>query len=300
MALLHEVRQPEQEHPPDRVDEEFGRSISPGLAHLEQADPGHGVDGVRRIALDVRQFGGAEALLLARRAVDQEPDRQPQKPAEAGHDEGRAPAPGQHHRRDDQRRHDGPDVGPGVEQAGGEGPLLLREPLGHGFQAAREGPALAHAQQHACADEAGERAGRGMGQVGDLPDQERYAEAPSGADPVDDAAERQVGDRVGALEPEHQVGIVGLAPAEFLGEVALQEADGLTVDVVDHHRDEQQGHDHPAVAADRRVAACLGRRSLMGGRRRGHDPILPGPRRPVFGRVEPAARGSGSRPGRRR
>ncbi len=78
-----------------------------------------------------------------------------------------------------------------------------------------------------------------MGDVRDLPDQEGDAETPAGSDVVHDFAPGDVGHGVGELEIKHQVGIVGLRPAEPPGEVRFQQTDGLAIDVVDHHRGEE-------------------------------------------------------------
>jgi hypothetical protein len=90
-----------------------------------------------------------------------------------------------------------------------------------------------------------------MGDVRDGPEREGRGEAPFGADAVDDAAPQQIEERVGALEPHHHGGVVGLAPAEFGLQVrGLQDAELLAVDVVDDDRGEEQRHNHPAVIAD--------------------------------------------------
>ena len=54
------------------------------------------------------------------------------------------------------------------------------------------------------------------------------------ADPVDDIAEDHVTDRVGELEIEDDVGVGILVPAEFTLKRRLQQADHLTVDVIDY------------------------------------------------------------------
>ena len=56
-----------------------------------------------------------------------------------------------HHQRRDQRA----DVGAGVEDAGGEGPLLAREPLGDGLDRRREIAGLTEAEEEAGEGEAG-------------------------------------------------------------------------------------------------------------------------------------------------
>jgi hypothetical protein len=89
-----------------------------------------------------------------------------------------------------------------------------------------------------------------MRHVRDRPDHYRDRVAEAGAEHVHDAAEADVADRVGELEPEHDVAVVLLAPTELLAQHRLEHADHLPVDVVDRGRGEEQRDDHPAVAAD--------------------------------------------------
>ena len=96
-----------------------------------------------------------------------------------------------------------------------------------------------------------------MPDVGQCPERERDRITDAGADPVDDRAEAEVTDCVGGLEPEHDVGILGLGPLQLGLQGRLQHADRLPVDVVDGRCREQQRADQPPVAANprRRIAA---------------------------------------------
>ena len=70
------------------------------------------------------------------------------------------------------------------------------------------------------------------------------------AEPVHHAAREQQADRVRDLEGEDDVGVVHFAPAEFVLERGLEEADHLAVDVVERGGQEEQRPDDPAEATD--------------------------------------------------
>src|SRR5262249_39743470 len=59
-------------------------------------------------------------------------------------------------------------------------------------------------------------------------------------------------DRVGELKGEHDVRVIDLAPAELRLQRRLQDADHLTIDVVDRRGEEQQAADRPTDPADAR------------------------------------------------
>jgi hypothetical protein len=65
-----------------------------------------------------------------------------------------------------------------------------------------------------------------------------------------DAIHHPTGDEesagVGQLEREDDVGVVDLAPAELRLEGGLQDADHLTIDVIDRRGKEQERADHPS------------------------------------------------------
>ena len=95
----------------------------------------------------------------------------------------------------------------------------------------------------------------------DAPHRHRDRESNARADAVDEAAREQQADRVGELEAEDDVGVVNLAPAEFLLQRRLEQADHLAIDVVDRRRQEQQQADHPPIPS--RSAFVCHLRSFM-------------------------------------
>jgi hypothetical protein len=78
-----------------------------------------------------------------------------------------------------------------------------------------------------------------MGHVADRPDDDRESIAQPCADSVDDPAKADIAYGIGHLEPEHDVGEIALAPAEFGLQRRLEHADHLPVDIVDRRRRKQ-------------------------------------------------------------
>jgi hypothetical protein len=84
----------------------------------------------------------------------------------------------------------------------------------------------------------------------EAPQQHRDCETDARADAIHEAARQQQADRIRELEAEDDVGVVDLAPAVLLLQRRLQDADHLSIDVVDRRRQEQQQADHPPVSSD--------------------------------------------------
>jgi hypothetical protein len=82
------------------------------------------------------------------------------------------------------------------------------------------------------------------------PDDDGRAQAHSCADADDHAAGDGEPDGIGQLEGHHDVAVVDLAPARLLLQCRLQDADDLSIDVVDRRGEKQQPTDPPAIAAD--------------------------------------------------
>lgn len=126
--------------------------------------------------------------------------------------------------------------------------LALREPVGHRLDAGGEVAALADAEAEARGGEAGDAGGKAMRHMPGGPDDDRDRIAQPRPDHVDNAAEADIADRIGNLEPEDDRGKVGLGPAEFGDQSRLEHADHLAVDIVDRGGREQQADNHPAIA----------------------------------------------------
>ena len=188
--------------------------------------------------------------MLLRPAIEDQPGGEPDDAEYAGRDEGEAPAILDGQPWHQQRRDDRADIGAGVEQADREGAFLLREPFGHRLDAGGEIAGFADAQAKAGEGELGHAMHAAMGDMGDRPDDDRDGIAQPRADRVDQAAKAQITDRIGRLEPEDDIGIVGFRPVHLGRQSGLQHADHLPVDIVDRGGGEQQPDDHPAIAPD--------------------------------------------------
>ena len=122
LLALEVVRQPDQVEPPDRVGEELGHHVGPGLTLAEQAEPGHLAIRSDLLVVELRGF-----------LEERDPEEDPYDAEQAGDDEGGAPAVVEGHQRDDRGSDEGADVRAGIEERVGEGPLGAREPLRDGL-----------------------------------------------------------------------------------------------------------------------------------------------------------------------
>ena len=146
-------------------------------------------------------------LCLAGGVVEPEPEDQPKKTRGAGENEGHLPsllvaemdqAPGNEEGGDH-----GAKIRAAVEDAGGQGPFPLGEPLGHGLDgggeiagfADAEGAAHHNVHHHQPSDKGVEHAEHG-------PDDERKGQAELGADSIDDPAGQNGHAGVNAVKKE--------------------------------------------------------------------------------------------------
>jgi len=246
ILLVEEVRQPEEEGPPDRVNQEAAQHIGPGLAQPKQRGPFDGALFFDRVGFDPGQFLRAQALFLARAAVETEPGGQPDHAQQAGEDEGPAPAHGDGDDRHDQRSQDRADIGPGIEDTDSERPFLLGEPfIGCGDRGG-EGTRFAQRERDAGDQHARGRGEEDMGDMADRPQRHRHRIARARPDPVDQSAEKNIGDAVTGLKPDGEVGIAALRPAITLLKIRLERRQDEAIDIGEHDRREQQGTNDPA------------------------------------------------------
>ena len=207
------------------------------------------------IGFDPGQFLRRQPLLLARAAVETEPRRQPHHRQQPGQNEG--PAPAQRHRDDrhHQRRQDRADIGPGVEDADGQGAFLLGEPfVGRGDRSGKS-PRLADRQRNARQQHPGGRGEEDMRDMADGPQRHGKRIAGPRPDLVDQPAKGDIGDAIARLEPNGEVGIAALAPAIARLQVGLERRQHQPVNIAQHHRREEQAADDPAHLAGRLCGA---------------------------------------------
>src|SRR5262245_52187034 len=80
------------------------------------------------------------------------------------------------------------------------------------------------------------------------PEDHRHSETNPRADPVKDTTNTQKSDGVGDLKPEHDVRIISVAPAKDLLQLRREDAEDLTVDVVDSRcKKENRANDPPVT-----------------------------------------------------
>ena len=249
MLLVQELAEPVEVEPPDGVGHELAEGKGPGLTVADELEPGNGGDRLRRIAADVVELRLRKPRMRLGRPIEHPPDPEPEEADRPRHDERPLPAPGEGDEGNDRGRDHRADVGPGVEDAGGERPLFLREPLRHRLDGGREVGGLAEAQGEAGDPEAQGRARRGVEHGGDAPEGDREGEAEAGAHPVEQAARHQQPEGVGGLEGGHDIAVLDLAPADAALEVGGEDPQHLPVDVVDGGGEEEQGADRPAEVA---------------------------------------------------
>ena len=151
IAFGKEIRQPEQEGPPHRIDQEAARHVSPGLAGTRAA-------GTRRLGVALPadrirykpvpaapsdfisrgrryQISHTASQTKVRRPVRMKAICQPQRDGDDRHDEG---------------RQDRADIGAGIEDADGQRPLAQGKPFRRGRQGGGKeaGFAQAHGNTH--------------------------------------------------------------------------------------------------------------------------------------------------------
>ncbi len=163
------------------------------------------------------------------------------------------PADGEGERRNDRGSEERADVGAGIEECGGEGAFLAREPLRDGLDGGGEVAAFAEAEGDAGDAKAGDGAHEGVSGGGKAPRGDGDGVADLGAVAVDEPAEGEVAEGVGTLEERVDPAELLVGPVEFLVEDGLQQRQDLPVHVVDARSGEEQAADEPAVAADREI-----------------------------------------------
>ena len=83
----------------------------------------------------------------------------------------------------------------------------------------------------------------------DRPDDQRPRITLLGAQPVNDPTGEQHRDRIRELKRHEDIGIVRIAPAELPLQIAFQQAQHLSIQVIDRRGKEEQTADGPPVFA---------------------------------------------------
>src|SRR5487761_197786 len=133
VVLVEKLGEIEEIEPPDGIGETFGDGEGVEAAVTQE-------DGVERTSLSDRGegglgFGGSAAELVV---GEDEPGNTPDESHRSGGEEGGVPTPARGDGGDEDRRDEEGRIGAGVEEAGSEGALFGREPLGGGFDGGGE------------------------------------------------------------------------------------------------------------------------------------------------------------------
>ena len=207
--------------------------------------------------------------MLVWRAIRDPPHDEPDEPNRARRDEGPFPSPRQRDDGNNQRRQQRTDVGAGVEDAGRKRPLFAREPFGNCLNRAGKVAGLSKAQRKSSAHEAGDRCTVGESEHRehrshaapkkqdpcvrhrrDAPHNDSNRKAHARAQAIHEPPGEEEPDGVGKLKREDDVAVIELAPAELLLQRRLENADDLTIDVVDDRRKKEQPAHIPSVVAN--------------------------------------------------
>jgi hypothetical protein len=226
-------------------------SQPPRIEPTHQRSPRHldRLFGDRLVGADVVELGLAEALLVFGIGEVDLPEVQPHQTDEADGHERHLPAPVRRNPHD-ATRNDDADARARVEDAGGERPLLLREPHADGLDRRREIGGFGETQDEAHDDEAHYRRDQAVRGGRERPQDERESERLLDAEFVDDDADHRGEHGVCECERRGDGAVVHVGPAERTLQRGLEHRQRVAVDVVDGRAEEQQSADHPAVVAD--------------------------------------------------
>src|ERR1035438_8162456 len=92
-SVAEVTRQPVEIEPPDRIGEEFGNGVCPGLADTKQLDPWRGWTRLLRgVLIDVGKFDGGKRRMFRGLSVLEEPQQDPRCRKKTGDQKGGVPA----------------------------------------------------------------------------------------------------------------------------------------------------------------------------------------------------------------
>jgi hypothetical protein len=138
------------------------------------------------------------------------------------------------------------DIGRGVADPQRDRAILGPEIGRGGLHGGGRADRLRGAQHHPRADEAANARDDGMRHAGQAPHQDARRETDPQAHPVDEPAGAEKRHRGGELERRGHVAVILIGPGEFMFQRRLQQRQDLSIDVVEHDREEHEGYDDPA------------------------------------------------------
>src|SRR5262245_11715056 len=169
MNFVQEQRQPRNEQPPDRIDQQTSENDGPDFSVPQQIAPlrrrGDGATGrrgdgavfslslllpvassPRRPVADQSQLLIGHPTMSVGRLVTEQPERQPQEAQRASENEGRLPSVAQLQQGDYRGGDDGSDGRAAVEDGHCEGALASGKPFGDDLRRARPVPRLTQSE----------------------------------------------------------------------------------------------------------------------------------------------------------
>src|SRR5258705_1115341 len=182
--------------------------------------------------------------------IEKQPCCQPEKAESPGRYEGGLPPPGQRNPRHHQRSHECSDIRPRVEYARGQGPLFLGKPFGNSFYRCRKVSRFSK-PQHKPSDA---KAHHGVHQCvrhrRQTPENDGKGKAFPRAKPIHQTPNKEETDCISCLKDKYYPAVLDFGPADLRLKRRLEDANHLTVDVIDSSRKEQQPTDDPSITPD--------------------------------------------------
>ena len=179
-----------------------------------------------------------------------QPEDQPDESQTAQREKRGLPTPTQGQPRHQQRREHRADVAAGIENAVGQRAFVARKPFGDRFYRCRKIPRLAQPQGKPCRAEPDGGPCQAVCHRRDAPGQYGNRISFAGTDEVNPVPKGNQPQRVGGLERDDDVRVLGFAPADFALQRRRQQTEDLPVHVIDGGRQEEQATNNPAPVAD--------------------------------------------------
>ncbi len=195
--------------------------------------------------------------MLGGPAVGRPPEHYPHQAGQPRDYKRRLPAPVKRDKGDHGRRHDGPDIGPGVKNPCCQRAFFLGEPLRDGLDRRREIARFADAETKTGQAEAESGARQRMGCGGDGPHGEVESVSDSGSDPVYEPSGKEESYGVGECERTADIAVMLIRPSDFGSQCGRQDPQHRAIDVIDGRGKKEQRADNPAVTAYFCLKGCF-------------------------------------------
>src|SRR5262249_10562183 len=205
-----------------------------------------------RVALNVCELGIGNLWVLLGPVIKRHPEEQPEESQGAGQHKRPLPAPMYKHPWNCKRCYDSSDICSGVEDTGRECAFLLGEPLRDRLYSCREICGFADSESGSGHPETERCSRQSGGHSSETPDNYCQGVTYFCSEPVYQPARNQQAQSVRGIKSGDDVAVVDRRPSDYSPQVFLENADDLSIDVVDGGREKQQRADQPTVMADTR------------------------------------------------